>query len=173
MSEDNRIEMLKPKIGKVTVSMGVGEAGERLVKAEKILGIITSKKPVRCYAKNINRDFGIRKGMPIGCKVTLRKDEAIGFLRRSLKAKNDEVLITSFDREGNFSFGISEYTDLEGVKYYPDIGMFGMDVCVTMEKTGYRLRHRKIRKRNVPSKHRMKEKEAIAAVEALGVKVVE
>ena len=172
MSEENRIKMLKPKIGKVTISMGVGEAGERLVKAERILNIITSKKPVKCHAKSINREFGIRKGMPLGCKVTLRNEDAIEFLKRSLKSKNNEISSASFDREGNFSFGISEYTDMEDTKYYPDIGMFGMDVCVTMEKMGYRIKRRAIKKKRVPIKHRIKKEEAIAAIEELGVKVV-
>ena len=62
-------------IDKVVVHMGVGESGERLVKAEKIMQQITGQKPVRTIAKRTQPAFGIRKGAPIGCKVTLRRSK--------------------------------------------------------------------------------------------------
>ena len=63
-------------IDKVVVHMGVGESGERLVKAEDIMKQITGQKPVRTIAKRTQPAFGIRKGAPIGCKVTLRRENA-------------------------------------------------------------------------------------------------
>jgi large subunit ribosomal protein L5 len=64
------------KIDKVVVNIGVGEAGEKLIKAERVLELLTSRKPVRTLSSTTNKDLGIRKDMPIGCKVTLRGDPA-------------------------------------------------------------------------------------------------
>ena len=68
-------------VEKVVVNIGVGEAGERLVKAEKVLEMVTGQKPVETISKTVNRDLGIRQGMPLGCKVTLRGDVAEDFVR--------------------------------------------------------------------------------------------
>ncbi|MCK9308586.1 MAG: 50S ribosomal protein L5, partial [Methanoculleus sp.] len=67
-------------IDKVVVHMGVGESGERLVKAEDLVKKITGQKPVRTIAKRTQPAFGIRKGAPIGCKVTLRRGNAEKFV---------------------------------------------------------------------------------------------
>ncbi len=160
-------------MAKVTVSISVGEAGERLAKAEQLLGFLTGRKPSRAYAKSTNRDFGIRKGMPIGCKVTLRGKDAHEFLQRAVKAKNNTLKSRNFDRMGNFAFGIPEYTDLEGIRYNPELGMFGMDVNVTLDRMGYRIERRKIRSRSVPAKHRIKRDEAMSFARNLGIEVVE
>ena len=71
--------MLKPKIRKVTVNMAVGQSGEPLEKAVQVLEQLTGRKPVKKKAKQTIRDFGIRKGEPISCVVTLRKEKAIEF----------------------------------------------------------------------------------------------
>ena len=70
------------KIDKVVVNIGVGEAGDKLIKAEKVLGLLTHCKPVRTISHTTNRDLGIRKLMPIGCKVTLRKNKMYEFFDR-------------------------------------------------------------------------------------------
>ncbi|HEX3013798.1 MAG TPA: 50S ribosomal protein L5, partial [Methanobacterium sp.] len=64
------------KIAKATVNIGVGESGEKLARAEKLLSTITEQQPVRTYSKVTNPEFGIRKGQPIACKVTLRGEKA-------------------------------------------------------------------------------------------------
>ena len=76
--------MRQAKVQKVVVNIGVGDAGERLVKAQKVLEMLTKHKPKITNAKVTNRDLGVREGMPIGCKVTLRGDEAEKFLNRAL-----------------------------------------------------------------------------------------
>ena len=151
----------EPRIAKVTINIGVGEAGERLEKAEKVLELLTGKKPVKTIAKRTNKEFGIRKGMPIGCKVTLRKKDAEEFLKKALGILNNKIPSYSFDDEGNFSFGIPDYTLFPDQKYDPEIGIFGMDVCVTVERAGYRIKHRKIRRRKIPARHRVKREEAM------------
>ena len=134
-------------VDKVVVNIGVGEAGERLVKAEKVLEMVTGQKPVETVSKTVNRDLGIRKGMPLGCKVTLRGETAEEFLDKALSIRERRVPEYSFDKEGNMSFGISDYTDFEGMKYDPEIGIFGMDISVVLRRPGNRITQRALLKR--------------------------
>ena len=148
-------------VDKVVVNIGVGEAGERLVKAQKVLEMVTGQKSVETISKTVNRDLGIRKGMPLGCKVTLRGETAEEFLDKALSIRERRVPEYSFDKEGNMSFGISDYTDFEGMKYDPEIGIFGMDINVVLRRPGNRITQRALLKRRVPKKHRVERDEAI------------
>ena len=148
-------------VDKVVVNIGVGEAGERLVKAEKVLEMVTGHKPVETISRTVNRDLGIRIGMPLGCKVTLRGEDAEEFVRKALVIREMRVPEYSFDKEGNMSFGISDYTDFEGMKYDPEIGIFGMDISVVLRRVGNRIIQRALLKRRVPKKHRVDRDEAI------------
>ncbi|AIZ56823.1 50S ribosomal protein L5 [Candidatus Methanoplasma termitum] len=148
-------------IEKVTVNIGVGEAGERLAKAQKVLEMVTGQKSVQTISKAVNRDLGIRVGMPLGCKVTLRGDAANNFLERALPIRERKIYEYSFDKEGNMSFGISDYTDFEGMKYDPEIGIFGMDVNVVLRRTGNRITQRALLRRKIPKHHRVQRDEAI------------
>lgn len=137
----------KVEILKVVAHISAGEAGDKLKKAERVLQVLTTKKPVRTLAKKTIRDWGLREGMQIGCKVTLRKKGAEDFLKRALWVRNFKLFDMSFDEMGNVSFGIPDYTGFEGIKYDPDIGIFGLDVCVTLRRKGSRVALRK----HVPS----------------------
>ena len=148
-------------VEKVVVNIGVGEAGERLVKAEKVLEMVTGQKPVETISKTVNRDLGIRQGMPLGCKVTLRGDVAEDFVKKALVIREMRVPEYSFDKEGNMSFGISDYTDFEGMKYDPEIGIFGMDISVVLRRPGNRITQRALLRRRVPKSHRVCRDEAI------------
>ncbi len=148
-------------VEKVVVNIGVGEAGERLAKAEKVLEMVTKQKPVETLSKTVNRDLGIREGMPLGCKVTLRGDAAIDFVKQALTIREMRVPEYSFDKEGNMSFGISDYTDFEGMKYDPEIGIFGMDISVVLRRPGNRITQRALLKRRIPKSHRVDRDEAI------------
>jgi large subunit ribosomal protein L5 len=161
MNQIKENPMCKPRIAKVTINIGVGEAGERLKKAETVLESLTGCKPVETLSKTTNKEWGIRKHMPIGCKVTLRGKTAEDFLVKAFKIRNNKIAEYSFDDNGNLSFGIPDHTLFEGQKYDPEIGIFGMDICVTIEKPGYRIKHRRIARRKVPKKHRVKREEAI------------
>ena len=161
-------------VEKVVVNIGVGEAGERLVKAEKVLEMVTGQKPVETISKTVNRDLGIRQGMPLGCKVTLRGDVAEDFVRKALVIREMRVPVYSFDPEGNMSFGISDYTDFEGMKYDPEIGIFGMDISVVLRRPGNRITQRMLLKRRIPKGHRVQRDEAIQYMkDNFSVKVVE
>ena len=149
------------RVEKVVINIGVGEAGERLVKAQKVLEMVTGQKSVQTTSRTINRDLGIRKGMPLGCKVTLRGEVAEFFINRALPIREMRVPIYSFDKEGNMSFGISDYTDFDGMKYDPEIGIFGMDINVVLRRGGNRIAKRAILKRRIPTSHRVERDEAI------------
>ena len=148
-------------VEKVVVNIGVGEAGERLVKAEKVLEMVTGHKPVETISKTVNRDLGIRVGMPLGCKVTLRGEDAEEFVKRALVIREMRVPEYSFDKEGNMSFGISDYTDFEGMKYDPEIGIYGMDINVVLRRSGNRITQRSLLRRRIPKHHRVDREEAI------------
>jgi len=148
-------DMRSIRLEKAVINIGVGDAGERLLKAEKVLKMVTGRKPVRTVAKTTNRDLGIRKGMQIGCKVTLRDVEAEEFVRKALDIRENRIPAWSFDPEGNFSFGVQDYTDLPGMKYDPEIGIFGFDVCVALSRPGRRVKTRKVLRRHIPKAHRI------------------
>jgi large subunit ribosomal protein L5 len=147
--------MREIRLDKAVVNIGVGGAGERLLKAERVLQMITDMKPVRTLAKTTNRDFGIRRGMEIGVKVTLRGKEAEKFVKTALWTRENRVAKYSFDPEGNFSFGVADYTDFPGMKYDPEIGIFGVDVSVSLARPGKRVSRRRVLRRGVPAHHRI------------------
>jgi large subunit ribosomal protein L5 len=165
---------MKPHIAKVTVNIGVGEAGEKLKKAESVLEGVTKQKPVQTLSKTTNKDWGLRKFMPIGCKVTLRRKAAETFLINALKIRENKISDYSFDDQGNFSFGVPDHTLFAGQKYDPNIGIFGMDICVTLEKPGYRIKHRRIDRRKIPQRHELNKEETMKFItETFNVEVVE
>lgn len=161
------------RISKVVINIGVGEPGERLDKAEELLKRLTGHKPVRTRAKKKIPKWGVRPGLPIGVKVTLRGADAEEFLKRAFAAVDNKISASSFDERGNFSFGIREYIDIPGMKYDPKIGIFGMDVCVSLERPGFRVARRKVRRAKVGKRHLITKDEAIEFVKnKFGVEVV-
>ncbi|GAB6102743.1 50S ribosomal protein L5 [Thermococcus atlanticus] len=157
--------MRKPRIAKVTINIGVGESGERLTKAEKMLEQLVGQKPIRRRAKQTNKDFGIRRGEPIAVKVTLRGEKAEEMLKRLLAAVDNKLKAGNFDEHGNFCFGIQEHINIPGVEYDPEIGIFGMDVCVTLERPGFRVARRKRRRKKIPNRHKLTKDEGIVFVQ--------
>ncbi len=153
--------MREVMLDKVVLNLGVGEGGEKLEKAEKVLTQVSGMKPKRTLAKKTIREWKIRKGEPIGCMVTARGEKGMELLRRLLKGVDNRLRESSFDRYGNFSFGIREHIDIPGVKYDPDLGVFGMDVCVSLKRRGYRIMYRRRGRRRVPKVHRITKEEAI------------
>ena len=161
-------------VEKVVVNIGVGEAGEKLLKAVKVLELVTGQKPVQTLSKSTIRDWGIRRSMPIGARVTLRGPRAEEFLRKALSIRSNRLAAYSFDPRGNFSFGVPDYTDFAGMKYDPEIGVFGMDVAVALQRPGYRISRRKIARRRIPKAHRISKDEGIEFVRSsFQVEVVE
>jgi len=165
--------MLKPRIEKVVVNLNVGKSGEPLEKAFKVLKEIAGQNPVKKNAKSSIRDFGIRKGEPIACVVTLRRQPAIDFLKKVLPVIDNKISRSSFDEFGNFAFGLKEHIEIPGVKYDPDVGIFGMDICVTLNRPGDRVRDRRKRKAKVGHKHMLTPEESVLFTkQTLGVEIV-
>ena len=165
--------MLKPRIEKVVVNISVGKSGEPLERASTVLKKLTGQKPCKRKTKKTIRDFGIRKGEPIACLVTLRKERAIEFLKKAFEAIDNKLSEKCFDEHGNFAFGIKEHIEIPGMKYDPELGIFGMDVCVSLSRPGNRIKHRRIeRKKKVGKNHQLTTKEAMLFIKELtGVEI--
>jgi len=169
MSRVNTMKQIN--LEKVVINIGVGKSGEPLERAKNGLEELTSRKPTQCGAKNNVRDFGIHKGEPIGAKVTLRNTHALEFAKRIIQAKNNQLRKSSFDNYGNISVGISEHIDIPGAKYNPDIGIFGMNVCISLSRPGYRILN-KSNPRKLGKNHRISKDEAIEFFKNLGVEMI-
>ncbi len=163
--------MEKIRIEKVVINIGVGESGERLERAKKLLESITGKTVVKTKTKK-RTTFGMSKGREIGVKITLRNDDATKFLNRIFESKDKKISKRCFDKNGNFSIGIHEHIDIPGVKYDPKIGIFGMDVCVTLERPGFRVKRKKLYSR-IGKTHRISREDAIGFIKKeFGVEVI-
>ena len=138
-------EMQIPKLVKIVVNMGVGEAKENaklLEAAVKDMETITGQKAVLTRAKNSVANFKIREGMPIGCKVTLRGEKMYEFVDRlinlSLPRVRDfrGVNANAFDGRGNYALGIKEQLIFPEIEYDKVDKVRGMDIIfVTTAKT--------------------------------------
>ena len=137
--------MQVPKIDKIVVNMGVGEAKENakiLEAAAKDMETITGQKPIITKAKHSIANFKIRENMPIGCKVTLRGEKMYEFLDRLVNLALPRVRDfrginpNSFDGRGNYALGIKEQLIFPEIEYDKVDKVRGMDVIfVTTAKT--------------------------------------
>jgi len=156
-------EMREPRIEKVVVHMGVGQGGRELANGEEILEEITGQDTVRTTAKRAIGEFEIRPGDPIGAKVTLRGEDADEFLETALELV--DLSASQFDDTGNVSFGVAEHTEFPSQEYDPQIGIYGLDVTVSLTRPGYRVSKRDKVTRSIPSGHRMTVDDAVAFLE--------
>ena len=132
--------MAAPKITKVTINMGIGEAindKKLLERALEDLSLISGQKPFITKARKSVANFKIRDGMPIGCKVTLRGDRMYEFLQRLLgiaipRERDFRGLdVRSFDGRGNYSIGIKEHIVFPEIDYDTVDQLRGMDISIT------------------------------------------
>jgi len=157
--------MKQIRIEKVTLNIGIGQAGDNLEKAVKLLNQITNKKPIQTKTQKRVPTWGLRPGLPIGCKVTLRKKEAEELLKRLFPAVENKLDPKNFDKEGNFSFGIKECIDIQGTEYDPQIGIIGLEAAVTLERPGFRIKRRKVKTKKIHSRNKISKEEAIKFVQ--------
>jgi len=153
--------MKKIGVEKLVINIGVGKSGEPIEKAKKALLELTGQQPTVRGAKKTVRDFGIHKGEPIGAVVTMRREPAIEFLKLVLVAKKKVLKRSSFDDFGNISLGIHEHIDIPGTKYNPEIGIFGMDINVTLSRPGYRIARKSRKSGKIGRHHRINRNEAV------------
>ena len=146
MSQQTQNLMKKISLSKVVLNMGVGKSGEPIEIGKKTLVQITGKKPNVRNAKKSQRDWGVRKGEPIGVAVTVRGNDAKELLKKLLVAKDNQINGKAFDNEGNLSFGIKEHIDIPGIKYEPQIGILGLEVSVSLARPGFNVKLKSGRK---------------------------
>ncbi|MGB0238554.1 MAG: 50S ribosomal protein L5 [Cycloclasticus sp.] len=129
-----------PKISKITLNMGVGEAvaDKKVIQnAVSDLEKISSQKPIVTYAKKSIAGFKIRDEMPIGCKVTLRNDRMYDFLQRLISIAIPRIRDfrglsdKSFDGRGNYSLGITEQIIFPEIDYDKIDTLRGLDIAIT------------------------------------------
>lgn len=140
---NNRMQV--PKLDKIVVNMGIGEAKENakiLEAAMSDMELITGQKPIKTISKKSIANFKIREGMPIGCKVTLRGEKMYEFLDRLVNLALPRVRDfrgvnpNSFDGRGNYALGIKEQLIFPEVEFDKIDKVRGMDVIfVTTAKT--------------------------------------
>jgi large subunit ribosomal protein L5 len=160
MSQVTESPMKKISLEKVVLNMGIGKSGDVIDIARKALEQISGKKPSTRNAKETQREWGVRKGEPIGVAVTIRGNDAVVLLKRLLEAKGNTVNGKSFDNFGNYSFGINEHIDIPDVKYDPQIGILGLGISVTLTRPGYSIRKRSKHKASVGKTHVITNQEA-------------
>jgi len=161
------------RLEKVTINIGAGDSGPQLEKSKKILGAISGRKVLITKTKK-RTTFGATKKKPIGVKVTIRRPEAKDIVKKMLQAVDNKLKKSCFDVNGNFSFGIHEYINIPGIKYDPDVGILGMDVCVTLERSGFRIKRRRMRPQKIGKNHTITPSEAMDFVKKeFGTEIVE
>ena len=137
--------MQVPKLDKIVINMGVGEAKENAKVIDAIvadLGQITGQKAIVCKARKSVANFKLREGMPIGAKVTLRGERMYEFVDRLFNVALPRVRDfrgingNSFDGRGNYAFGLKEQIIFPEIEFEKVDAVRGMDVCfVTTAKT--------------------------------------
>merc|ERR1712180_140320 len=141
-------------IQKLCINICVGESGDRLVRAGKVLEALTGQTPVFPKARYTVRSFGIRRNEKIAVHCTVRGTKAEEILEKGLKVKEYELKRCNFSETGNFGFGIAEHIDL-GIKYDPSIGIYGMDFYVVLARPGHNIAYRRRRKSRVGFPHKI------------------
>lgn len=162
--------MREVRLEKVVLNMGCGTKLP-IDTAKTLLERVTGRKTVITKSRT-RSTFNVPKGKPLGCKVTVRNG-ADELLRRLLQAREGKLPASSFDATGNVAFGVKEYIDVPGVAYDPKMAMIGFDVCVTLERPGYRVKRKRIA-RKVGGSHALKAQDAMAFMKSqFGVQVTE
>ena len=137
-----------PRLEKITLNMGVGEASQDKKKvqiAAEEMQLIAGQKPVITKAKKSIAQFKLREGMPIGCKVTLRRERMYEFLDRLVTIAMPRIRDfrglnpKSFDGRGNFALGIKEHIVFPEINYDKVDAVWGMDVIVSRRGTSRRF----------------------------------
>jgi large subunit ribosomal protein L5 len=160
--KSEEVAMRKIHIEKVVINIGVGKSGEAVERARKVLEQITAQKPASRKSKKSIRDFGTHKGEPIGLIVTARGQErSRELIKRLLIARENKMNQSSFDDRGSVSFGLKEHIEIPGVRYDPEIGIWGMNVSVLLQRPGSRVSRRLRKSASLGKSHVVTKEEAI------------
>ncbi|MBW2968459.1 50S ribosomal protein L5 [Candidatus Woesearchaeota archaeon] len=159
-------KMREIRIEKVTLNIGAGKSADKLEKGLKLLEKITDTKPTKTTTNKRIAGWGLRPGLPIGCKVTIRGSRSAELLKQLLGAVDNKLNARQFDSTGNIAFGIPEYIDIPGVDYDPEIGVTGLQVCVTLVRPGFRIKKRRLQKKKIGLRHAISKQDAIDFMKA-------
>lgn len=156
--------MRKPFIAKVVLSAGA--TGADLSKAQRLLEILTKRKAqlIKAGPKRRIPELGVKPGLELGTRVTLRGQEAIALLKRLLGAVENTIARKSL-ANNHFSFGIEEYIDIPDVEYVREIGIRGFNITVVFERAGLRVKHKKAKSGHVPARQSVTPQEIIHVME--------
>ena len=160
MAQETENVMRVINLEKVVLNMGVGKSGDAIEIAKKALDQISGKKSCNRSAKKAQRDWGVRKGEPIGASVTVRGEDAKSLLKKLFEAKGNNVNVRSIDNMGNLSFGILEHIDIPGIKYDPKIGILALDIAVRLTRPGFNISVRGRHKATIGKQHKITRDEA-------------
>jgi large subunit ribosomal protein L5 len=154
--------MREIRVEKVTLNIGAGKDTALLNKGVKLLQELTGIPPVKTVTQKRIPGWGLRPGLPIGAKITLRGKQAEEFIPRLLAAKELKLAERNYDNAGNISFGIPEYIDIEGAKYNPEIGIIGLQACITLVRPGYRVKRRRLKPAKLDKDHVISKEDAMS-----------
>jgi large subunit ribosomal protein L5 len=165
---ENRSVMSMPRLIKITLNMGVGQAKDDkklLDYAVRDLSEISGRKPIVTMTKASEAGFKIREGWPIGCKVTLRKERMYDFLENYVSIVCPKMRdfkgysVKSFDKQGNFNIGVKEQIVFSEIRYDKIDKIRGLDIAISVSAQNVYEAYLLLSKMNMPFRDKLTKEE--------------
>lgn len=136
------------------IVLSAGATGDQLVKARKLLDLLSGAKSQVVASQKRIPDFDVRPGLEVGVQVTLRGKRALAILKQLLGAIDNTIKLKQIS-DNHFSFGIEEYIEIPGIEYQRDIGIRGLNITVVFARRGLRVKRKKIKVGKVPKRQQV------------------
>ena len=162
MAETKQNIMNEFKLEKVTLN--IGGVGEKLDKGVILLSKISNKKPVKVQATKRIPTWNVRPGLEVGCKVTLRGNDATEMIKKLLPAL-DNTLKEKQIQNNFLSFGIHEYIEIPGIEYIREVGMMGFEITAVFTRPGKHVEVKKAKRGKRPKRLKVTKEEIINYLE--------